>query len=562
MLGQSTQGVCLVLSFAILAACAGPSPAPSPAPSAVVGEAPPPPTREAAPATSASLPVVRQLVIPAAPTVAPAVATSIPSDTPFRRRDAPPDGVPQQIAFGFGNNQGCFKGYYDAHPELGSQPFADPVNEESSWVFEVARQRVNGNDGICFAWLWPDRHIEVTITDPQGAIEQRRVRTDADGFGFLPILGLPGEPIGDYRFVAVQDDLRLEGGWNLIPATRPRLAVTPRGGPPGTVFTLIAAGFSASRRLPVRIYDDIYMTTVEIVLDPVGTGMAHLVTETDAPPGDYVPLVLLADAEGGAPIHSTLPEVLTLTTMRLIPLVPKLPLTALEPAATAPGSDTGESPLQRRGEPPAGVSPQLPLPGGKGPTCAGSFSFNQPSSITLSAANIKVGQKTLACPEGFFPAQLVQYEVLKPDGAVVQGVGDASQGIHWLALPGEPLGMYQLTVTQGDKLASTSFFVAAPTGPNIAVAPPVGPPGSSFFVVMAGFAPGSSVPLHLYYDCDAVTMCFAVELGRVEVDQEGGTVTRITSSTTDPSGWFAVDAQPSSWQRVPGSPAVFVITER
>lgn len=552
---RAIGGSLLVVGCALLAACGGVAPTPTTAP---VARDPRPDQSAPALDPTAGLGNTGSTTIPVEP-----AATPIPSDAPFRRRDAPPNGVPDQIAFGFGNTEGCFKSYYDRHPELGLDPFADPVNIKSSWVFEVARQSILGNDGVCFAWVQPNRHVEITITDPEGSVEQKRIRADADGFAFLPWLSLPGDPFGTYRFVAVQGELRLEGSWTLAPATEPRLAVAPMSGPPGTIFTLAAAGFPAGQRVPVRIYSfDDYVTTVEIVIGPDGDGLAQLVSAAGDPPGVYIPLVLktnLLAAVAGDTIDS---QWLTLTAITLTALPPNLPLEIADLQPGAPAAATSTSPFQRQEPAPAGVTGQLPLDPGAGPTCEQAIDPSQPSTITLSATGIELGQTTLACLQGFFSFQPVQYALLLPGGGILQGEADPQTGIPWIALPDDPPGLYQLTVTQGERMAMTTFTVGAPTQRNTVVFPGDGPPGTRRFVALAGFEQGSTVQLRLYYDCELQSLCYGSALGTVEIDSQGGAIVGIPTTLNDPAGVYAIETTPASYRSNPGSQAVFALTER
>jgi hypothetical protein len=91
-----------------------------------------------------------------------------------------------------------------------------------------------------------------------------------------------------------------------------------------------------------------------------------------------------------------------------------------------------------------------------------------------------------------------------PGGLVERGevrIDERGEGkVHWISLPGEPLGDYTVIVQQGDRVATYVFEVHAPSEPHLIVRPPGGSSGTRFQIALVGYSPNQRVLLHLYHE--------------------------------------------------------------
>ena len=110
----------------------------------------------------------------------------------------------------------------------------------------------------------------------------------------------------------------------------------------------------------------------------------------------------------------------------------------------------------------------------------------------------------------------------------------------WVILPGDPLGTYTLTATQGGLKAVGTFTVVRATAPHIIVYPRSGVRGTAFSVGLAGFQPSSTVPLYLYRQCDESPLCFnyATQLSTVRTDARGEANYTLRTQRDDPLGTY------------------------
>jgi hypothetical protein len=199
----------------------------------------------------------------------------------------------------------------------------------------------------------------------------------------------------------------------------------------------------------------------------------------------------------------------------------------------------GETPCPRT--PPPGVPPEV-------------FLLDQPKEIATRFA---------ICLRGFAPDQSVSAQVTRPDTVVdaTEVVSTTNRGIAGLlyeSLPGDLLGVYTISATQGALQATTTFTVTAPTQPRILVTPPSGPPGTIFQVVLAGFEPVQLVPLHLYYNTSYIPPADPLQQPIVQVDYQGTGVFLLETQGFAP-GLYIVD--PGTFQEVArrGEPRMFTI---
>lgn len=202
------------------------------------------------------------------------------------------------------------------------------------------------------------------------------------------------------------------------------------------------------------------------------------------------------------------------------------------------------SPLQRRDVPPEGVKAQFQYFQEGDGSCIGVdksklavvVEFNQP----------EVATSFTMCFAGFTPNQPVQAHVRLPDGKVRRissesfSVPEGVPWASWTSVPGDPLGTYEVTATQGSLTGRGSFTVSAASSPNlVAIEPSFGPAGSAFRFALAGFPPNRNLDLYLYRQSAAGTYEFLTTLSP-RMDGKGETILTVQTAPDDPPGVYCL----------------------
>lgn len=180
-----------------------------------------------------------------APVGAPALAAwqeapAQDEESPFKRKDVPPDGVEALLSFGSAGGGAA---------ECAFGPGAEVVSdgETPGCTVEVA-------DGtmLYFRGFAPEREVQLELTRPDGTLERAQARGRPGTYGFsTPVwrrTTLPGDPLGEYSIVASQGSLRGRWTFTVRAATQRQGAVVPGDGPLGTTHRIALAGFARASR--------------------------------------------------------------------------------------------------------------------------------------------------------------------------------------------------------------------------------------------------------------------------------------------------------------------------
>jgi hypothetical protein len=160
------------------------------------------------------------------------------------------------------------------------------------------------------------------------------------------------------------------------------------------------------------------------------------------------------------------------------------------------------------------------------------------------------------CFPGFKPHQPVQAEVRLPDGSSrrmkVQdySIDEGVPNWYWHSLPGDPVGVYEVSASQASLRGTGSFTVARASIPYLNVAPRNdGPPGTTFSLAMAGFTPNAEETLYLYhqsYDDNDSVYRYLTSL-TLRMDGNGELLYFIPTSSDDRHGAYCfVDRGPKA----------------
>jgi hypothetical protein len=212
---------------------------------------------------------------------------------------------------------------------------------------------------------------------------------------------------------------------------------------------------------------------------------------------------------------------------------------------SSPGAE--QTPLGRRDAPPAGVAEQVSYfevgnggcPEGDRPTVRflGGFPREGQESI---------GQSFVICVSGFAKDRPVTVDVLRPDGREVERrvAFNPGYGLHpltWTPLPGDPLGRYDVTATQGDTTAKASFSMSLAPIRRVRLMDDYVPPGRPVRIVLAGFEPGEVVRLDLYRSREPPTGRFSyLSSISARTDRRGEAVHQFTTAPDDPRDKYLV----------------------
>jgi hypothetical protein len=201
------------------------------------------------------------------------------------------------------------------------------------------------------------------------------------------------------------------------------------------------------------------------------------------------------------------------------------------------------APLERQDIPPQGIAAQIGVTIGiiPGPPCLGSESA--PTITTMQAKEIL--KESVFCMYGFAYSQAIQVEIMRPDGSVIEAQVDRGErALPWVALPGDPLGVYAITAREGQLQATANFTVGAASAPRILVSPEMAPPGTQFQVAIAGYSPGQQ-PMSLYRRssvCKSGETCwnYLTHLTTVNINDRGEALYTLRTVPGDPEGSYRI----------------------
>ena len=242
------------------------------------------------------------------------------------------------------------------------------------------------------------------------------------------------------------------------------------------------------------------------------------------------------------------------------------PGTVLLATVTAQPQGPGESsPFKEQATPPQGVLEEIlalfPTFGLLG--CLGANADSPPRVVAEEPNEIPTEVSIEFCR--FAPNQDIAVQVRRPDGTVWrERVRTDDQGTghwNWTSVPGDPLGTYTVTATQGTRQAVGTFTVRAAAQPRVLVLPNAAPPGGTFRIALAGFQPRQNVLLRLYrLNRESVRYRYATTLGSVQMDERGQAIYTLRSQTDDPLTEYLVVTDPPP-SRLQFADSLFSITE-
>jgi hypothetical protein len=188
--------------------------------------------------------------------------------------------------------------------------------------------------------------------------------------------------------------------------------------------------------------------------------------------------------------------------------------------------------------------------GGGGVRACGGSSTGPPEVAVLrqwsggTTGEVEIGANANICFYRFSRTSPLEATVTLPTGVVRRfstPSPSSSDGGYWAwsSLPGDPVGTYSVTATQGSATATTTFQVVPPGGPRLSIVDPhSGRPGMTLQIILAGFIPNSTVPIDVYQP-DPTAPSPQVGYSRsftVQVDGRGSATSSFTTRTTDGEG--------------------------
>lgn len=215
--------------------------------------------------------------------------------------------------------------------------------------------------------------------------------------------------------------------------------------------------------------------------------------------------------------------------------------------STSTTVDPAEGALQRRDAPPEGVKEQLDFFATYvGPEASCSRLDGRQPAVVVSVPNAAVATAFAICLPGFAPEQPVQADVRSPDGEVRRLTAseytfpEQIAYTTWTTVPGDALGTYRVTATQGRLAAKGTFTVRPATDPSsVAIEPTTGPQGTTFRFGFAGFGEGSVVDTYLYRNEGKGRHGYLTAIP-VTMDDDGQAVLSIPTSADDPKGAYCL----------------------
>lgn len=147
----------------------------------------------------------------------------------------------------------------------------------------------------------------------------------------------------------------------------------------------------------------------------------------------------------------------------------------------------------------------------------------------------------------FAPQPGLDLQVTTPDGVTRTRQVETATGvgsITWPILPGDPVGVYQVTATQGSTQGTSLFrVVPAQVGiPRLLVTPDRVAPGQNVVLGVAGFPPRSSVAARLYRWIDG-SYWHVAELPTMQTDSRGAARMSLATDPGDVAAdyWIVTD---------------------
>jgi hypothetical protein len=223
-----------------------------------------------------------------------------------------------------------------------------------------------------------------------------------------------------------------------------------------------------------------------------------------------------------------------------VPLAVAPPTPTPRPTPTPTDTPVPDGTLKDNDVPPEGVAAQL-----------GFFPAHIPCADPLKPGDgkqigtVETASRSRICFAKFKPDNEISVSVMQPGGAVLrQGTvtteGSGAGVWTWVILPGDPLGTYTLTATQGQLKAVATFTVVRAMSPRIIVHPRSGVPGTTFSIGLAGFQPSLTAPLYLYRQRDRSIPSFnyATQLSSVRTDARGEAIYTLRTQWDDPVGEY------------------------
>jgi hypothetical protein len=156
----------------------------------------------------------------------------------------------------------------------------------------------------------------------------------------------------------------------------------------------------------------------------------------------------------------------------------------------------------------------------------------------------------------------IQVTIRSPKGRLDRSIApppcsgrQCASEVHWAALPGDPLGDYQVTAVQGDLTAHGRIIVEKSDEPRLMVVGGVIDedqrvtvrPGRTVGIAIAGFRPHRSIGLLFFYtpnlDPYPTRLRFRAWTP-VETDASGAAVFHLRTAPSDPRGCYVVNTWP------------------
>lgn len=501
-------------------------PSPERTDEAVVTASPAPPSAATEPAATteptSARPVVAAEQMPFAP---PTPSPRAPDGSILKRRDAPPEGVADQlVSFGGAAGSLCIANP-DGDPAVEVRP--DPSLGPAIEIGEPAQ--------ICLTGFDPNQPYLIEIQLPDGQVQ----RSDADApylylNSYLPRwLALPGDPAGDYFIAVTQGDHGATSQFTVAMATAPSILVRNLNVTSGGVVQLVLAGFSPNQPAQLYLYHEMpnYLSCFQscfiAALPPIdinerGEANYMIQTEADDDLGWYL-------VEASPPLSTT-----TRHLRRFF---------LRNPSGQAPA---GQSLLQRREPPPAGVGDLLvSFPSMGGRPCLDETSDHP--RITTPKSTVIQGGRIVFCLVKFDPTRPIALGISDSAGNLWRGwlhpVSSSDvEDFGWEVPLDASLGEYRLIATQGEIQADTSFTVTPATYPSLAVTPAVAAsPGTTFRITLAGYPPKTKVQLYLYRAEDPGRFYrYSSALPPVQIDADGRATFIIQTMPDDLPGEYRV----------------------
>ncbi len=184
--------------------------------------------------------------------------------------------------------------------------------------------------------------------------------------------------------------------------------------------------------------------------------------------------------------------------------------------------------------------------------------FSAETGEVPSPATVEMGDGFRFCLAGFDPAAAIDVSVQLPDGhsetrSVERAGGSAPRSLEWDPVPGDPLGSYEATASQGSATATAEFTVKLASEPGIRVVEQAVAPGDPVQITLTGFQSDETVPVHVYGPQRSGTAHGYLATLEPRVNHDGQLLLELATSADDPEGLYYV-----ALDEVAGEPEVEV----